>query len=238
MSWILAPWLLAQGAWVRRRIPVLPEAHGPREGRHGEAGAIRRVLLAGDSSAAGVGVDHQDRAFAGHFVRSLQRLTGGTLHWQLRARSGLTTRQLDAWLRSEPPAAADLAVILTGVNDVIDRIGVPQALQHRAALVDWLLGPGRVGAVLFAPLPPIEQFPALPQPLRRVMGAQARRHDDALSRWSEQHPRVFHTRIDVQLTAAQMAPDGFHPGEPVYRRVGTELARYAFDNIDFKETRS
>ena len=54
----LAPLLLVQGRWVRRRTPLLPEPPGPRAGVIGQ-GPVLRLLIVGDSSAAGVGVAHQ-----------------------------------------------------------------------------------------------------------------------------------------------------------------------------------
>jgi lysophospholipase L1-like esterase len=188
-------------------------------------------MIAGDSSAAGVGVAHQDQAFAGHFTRTLHRRSGRALRWRLRARSGLTTQQVYAMLRGDPPPVADLAVVLTGVNDVIALISPQRAVLHRAALADWLLGEGRATFVLFSPLPPINQFPLLPQPLRRVMGADARRHDEAMARWAADRPFVFHAPLDLQLAPSAMASDGFHPGEPVYRACGEALARFAAEKI-------
>ena len=98
--------------------------------------------------------------------------------------------QLLELLRAAPPAPADVAVVVTGVNDVVDQIPVRRALAQRAALADWLLGQGLARHVVFAPLPPMHQFPLLPQPLRCVVGADARRHDQALARWAA-------TRSDV-----------------------------------------
>ena len=233
---ILSPVLFAQARATRRRAPVLPEPEGPREGQLGSGAHALRVLIAGDSSAAGVGVLNQDHAFAGHFTRTLHRRSGRALRWRLRAKSGLTTQQVHALLRADPPPVADIAVVLTGVNDVIDLIPPQRAVQHRAALADWLLGEGRARYVLFAPLPPINQFPLLPQPLRRVMGADARLHDEAMAAWAASKPNVFHTPIALQLAPAAMSRDGFHPGEPVYRACGEALARFVVDKILPMET--
>ena len=228
---VLAPVLVAQAMSTRRRAPALPEAAGPREGQLGSGTGALRVLITGDSSAAGVGVAHQDQAFSGHFTRTLHRRSGRSVRWRLRAKSGLTTKQVHALLRADPPPMADVAIVLSGVNDVIDLVPPQRAVQHRAALADWLLGEGRASQVVFAPLPPINQFPLLPQPLRRVMGADARRHDEAMARWAATRSNVFHTPIALQLAPAAMASDGFHPGEPVYRACGEALARFVADQI-------
>ncbi len=223
---VLSPLLIAQAMLTRHRAPVLPEAAGPREGRLGGRGPALRVLIGGDSSAAGVGVAHQDQSVAGYFTRTLHPLVGRPLLWTLSARSGLTTQQVHALLQAERPAAADIAVIITGVNDVIDQLPSQRAVAHRAALADWLLAERLAAHVVFAPLPPIHQFPLLPQPLRRVMGDDARRHNDALAAWALSRSDVSCLHIPLALSADTMASDGFHPGEPVYRACGEALAGF------------
>ena len=223
----LAPLLLAQARATRRRAPRLPEADVPRAGvLDAPSGAALRLLIAGDSSAAGVGVARQDAALAGHLTRALRRRLGRPIHWSLRARSGCSTRRVHALLQAEPPPAADVAVLVTGVNDVIEQITCERAVAHRAALADWLLGEGLARHVVFAPLPPMERFALLPQPLRHVLGADARRHDAALARWAATRRDLSLARIAVELTPLTMASDGFHPGEPVYRACGEALAEH------------
>ena len=119
-----------------------------------------------------------------------------------------------------------IAVVVTGVNDVIDQVSTRRAVRDRAALADWLLGEAGARHVVFAPLPPMGRFPLLPEPLRRVLGGDARRHDDALARWAATRSDVSHPRFAVDLDAAGMASDGFHPGEPVYRACGEALAAH------------
>ena len=221
----LAPLLVAQAVATRRRAPVLPEAGGAREGVLGAGLAVPlRVLVVGDSSAAGVGVARQDEAVVGHLVRALHGAIGRPVAWTLRARTGLTTRGVHALLRESPPPPADVAIVITGVNDVIGQVPVRRALRDRAALADWLLASAGVRHVVFAPLPPLHRFPLLPEPLRRVMGGDARRHDAALAQWAQGRGDVSHAPIALELDAAGMASDGFHPGEPVYRACGEALA--------------
>lgn len=221
----LAPLLVAQAVATRRRAPVLPEADGPRQGRVGE-GERLSLLIVGDSSAAGVGVATQDEALAGHLTRTLAREAQRRVHWQLVAQSGITTAQALELARRVRPMPADIAVAVLGVNDVIDQVPSQRAVQQRAALADWLRQAAGVRHVVFAPLPPVHRFPLLPQPLRRVMGDDARRHDDAMARWAATRDDVTHLPIPLELGPEHMAADGFHPGEPVYRATGEALARF------------
>src|SRR5690606_36438556 len=88
---ILGPLLLLQGWHTRRVTPRLPEAGGARHGEQA-AGPRRRLLLAGDPPAAGVGVPEQSQVLAGQLAERLARHYH--LHWQLIARSGVDTVEL------------------------------------------------------------------------------------------------------------------------------------------------
>jgi lysophospholipase L1-like esterase len=220
----LGPLLLAQGAWTRRRTPRLPEAAGEREGECGE-GPPLRLLIVGDSSGAGVGVDTQAQALAGHLTRALAA-GGRRVRWQLVARSGVTTAQALELVKQVRPRPAELAVAVLGVNDVVEQVPGPRAIEARAALTDWLRLQCGVRHVAHASLPPMHQFPALPQPLRALMGREARAHDRALARWCATRDDATHVPMGVMLGRPMMARDGFHPGEPVYRHCGEALARH------------
>ena len=237
LKFACAPLLVLQALSTRRRALVLPEAQGPRDGIVGKGRGPLRLLIAGDSSAAGVGVSHQDQALAGHLTRALHAALHCPVHWSLRARTGVTTRELHALLQADPPTATDIAVVVTGVNDVTAMLTPQRAVAHRAALADWLLGAG-VRHVAFAAVPPIGRFPLLPEPLRRVMGRDAQRHDDALARWAATRTDVSHAPMAVELTPDTMAADGFHPGEPVYRCCGEALALHVARKITPEELRT
>jgi len=219
----LGPLLVAQGLWTRRRTLRLPEAAGPREGVAGE-GEPLRLLIVGDSSAAGVGVEHQRQALAGHLPQRLGELLGRQVQWQLVARSGVTSAQALQLVKSWEPAPAEIALVILGVNDVVDRVPVARAIEAREALADWLFENVSVRHVAFAALPPMDRFPALPRPLRNVIGADARRHDHALAAWAAACIDVSHVPLALSLEAAHMAVDGFHPGATGYRACGEALA--------------
>jgi hypothetical protein len=227
----LTPVLIAQALRTRRRLPRLPEAGGPRAGVFGD-GAPLKLLITGDSSAAGVGVAHQDEALAGRLVTTLAREAGAQVHWQLLARSGLTTAQTAALLHEQAAGLqADVAVVVTGVNDVIEQVPTRHAIAARAALADWLRNAAAVRHVVFAPLPPVHQLPGLPQPLRWIAGADARRHNLALAEWATTRGDVSWVQMDLPLNPGVMAVDGFHPGEPLYRYCGNTIALHIAQRV-------
>jgi hypothetical protein len=126
---------------------------------------------------------------------------------------------------------ADLAVLVTGVNDVVDQVPSHRAVAHRDSLVNWLRNASGVQHVVVCPLPPIHDFPGLPQPLRWVAGSDAHRHNHALKRWCAQRSDVSFVDMQLPLDAGVMARDGFHPGEPVYRHCANRIARHVAAQI-------
>jgi lysophospholipase L1-like esterase len=222
---LLSPLLVAQALATRARLPRLPEAAGAREGEVGR-GPVLRLLMLGDSSAAGVGVADQSKALAGFLPSALARHAGVRVRWRLLAQSGLTSAQCLEWLAAQPPLPADVAVVVLGVNDVVDQVPSQRAVAARSAIANRLRNAHGVAHVVFAPLPPVQHFPGLPQPLRWVAGADARRHDDAVAEWARTRRDVSHVPIELPLNRELMAADGFHPGEPVYRICGTAIAEH------------
>lgn len=232
----LSPLLVAQALRARARVPRLPEAAGARSGVAGRGAARLRLLIAGDSSAAGVGVARQEAALSGQLLPRLAASTAACIEWRLLARSGLTTAQTLELLRGSALPAIDLAVVVTGVNDVVDQVGSLRAVDAREAIANLLRNGAGAQHVVFCPLPPIHQFPALPQPLRWMAGADAQRHNRALRQWIRERSAlsadVSTLGLDhVHLHADHMASDGFHPGAPVYRAVAEALAGHITTHV-------
>lgn len=227
---LLTPVLVAQAVRTRSRMPRLPEAAGDRQGRVGR-GPVLRLLITGDSSAAGVGVVHQRQAMAGQLTSLLATQARRAVHWQLIAQSGLSTPDTLKLLQGLPPQHFDLVVVITGVNDVVEQVPSQRATAARVALADHCRNAMGVQHVVFAPLPPVHQMHGLPQPLRWVAGADARRHDRELQRWVATRGDVSRVHVPMQLNRGVLASDGFHPGEPVYRQSAAAIARHIVHHL-------
>ena len=232
----LAPLLWWQGRRVRRITPVLPEPPGRRQGRLAERldGPPARLLLLGDSSAAGVGAPDQPSALSGQLLARLDSHLTRPLHWRLVARTGLRTREaidcLDApaSARDESIAAGfDLAVIALGVNDVTALQSPSAWLRDVDRLVDDLHIRHGVQRILWSGLPPMHRFPALPQPLRAVLGQHARVLDRALAQQAMSARtacELEHVPLPEMSEASLIASDGFHPGPGAYALWARELS--------------
>jgi lysophospholipase L1-like esterase len=212
----LGPILLAQGRHVRRTVPELPEPEGPRSGIAG-SGPDLRLLIVGDSAAAGVGAPSQDEALAGQLAVALAPTF--RLHWKLLAFTGATTADMLDRLCREADARYDVVVTSLGVNDVTDRHSLATWRRQQETLVDLLAT--RFGArhILLSGLPPMHRFPALPQPLRWYIGSRARDFDRVLAEVAASRPGCEFLALGHEMMdTSAMAGDGFHPGPPIYTR--------------------
>ncbi|MFU8897179.1 MAG: SGNH/GDSL hydrolase family protein [Gammaproteobacteria bacterium] len=217
----LAPIILVQGLNVRRVTPRLPEANGQRWGTAGQ-GPRLRLLIAGDSAAAGVGATSQDEALAGAVVRDLGK--SFSVHWVLDARNGRKTVDVLARMESMEAGPFDVALLSLGVNDVTGGTRSAVWVAQQRSLVKLLKRRFGVQHVLLTCLPPMHAFPALPQPLRWILGARARQFTALLRDLAATDPDCEVVTPDLPLDPAYMAADGFHPGPPAYAEWGREAA--------------
>lgn len=227
---LLSPVLLWQGLHLYRTIPRLPEAAGARRGTTG-SGPPFRLLVIGDSSAAGVGVETQEEALLGRTVARLAERRRVT--YRLEARNGMKTARMLRRLRSQQPEPYEAALLGLGLNDVIAGRDLESWLDSYAELAEELRDRFEVKRLVVSGLPPVGAFPAIPNPLRWVLGRTARRFDEALRHWANTQPDV--TFIDFLIAPGEplhgipigtiMASDGFHPGPRIYDEWGRRAAR-------------
>ena len=221
----LAPVLVAQGLSVRRKALRMPEPPGPRSGTVGD-GEPLSLLIAGDSAAAGVGAPSQAEGLSGAVTAALAERY--RVSWTVKARTGLRTGHVLARLEAEgvtaDPPRYDVALTSLGVNDVTGGTRSHVFVAQQRRMVRLLRDRYGVRLAVLTGLPPMHVFPALPQPLRAVLGARAMAFTRLLETVAAAEPGCEVLSPDLPLELAYIAEDGFHPGPPAYAKWGREAA--------------
>lgn len=185
------------------------------------AGVPLRLLILGDSSAAGVGAPDQSAALSGQLVARLAQVR--RLHWRLEAATGRTSAQALALLPDLSLERHDVALVVLGVNDVTRAVSAARWDARVRAIAAGLRDRCGVARVIWSGVPPMGQFPLLPQPLRRVLGAHAARLDAVLARLAVEGV-IEHLPLDLPPLPEMMASDGFHPAPRAYALWAERLA--------------
>lgn len=219
----LAPVLLWQGRHVRRTVALLPEPGGSREGAAG-SGPLLRLLVTGDSAAAGVGAQTQHEALTGRVVAGLKAWFH--VRWKLLAFTGATTADMLERLQHAPAEDFDVVVTSLGVNDVTGRRSLADWRRQQGQLIALLENKFHARHILLSGLPLMHRFPALPQPLRWYIGSRARDFDRVLAELAGCEPRCEFLKLGYEMMDPRaMAADGFHPGPAIYGLWAAEVMR-------------
>ncbi len=242
----LAPVYLYQGLKLKKTALRLPEAEGERRGRLSLATkdspsqeqdkATLNIMLLGDSSAAGVGVSSQQQALAGQLLEQLQLLPQiqqkfSQLEWSLHATSGHTS--FDALRRlyvlPAPATAVDIMIVMVGVNDTTANVSTSKWEQQLREIIG--LSKRKFGAkhIIFPCLPPMQNMPAIPSPLNKLMGYKTQIMNEKLIEVCDHYEQVLALQINLENKDLQtqnfFAEDGFHPNSAAYSLLATKLAK-------------
>ena len=217
----LSPLLIAQALRIRRIAQSLPEPPGPRAGRSG-SGSVLRLAIVGDSSAAGVGATSQAEALSGQLTTALA--SHFDVDWHLDAQTGATTRSTIARLEHAAQRPCDVVLVVLGVNDVTRLVPGSTWVRQQAQLLDRLTALHQPFHFYLSGMPPIAQFPLLPEPLRWTLGRHANRIEAARRRWIATRPDCSLLPFDLPLDPTLAASDGFHPSAKLYAIWAKETA--------------
>ncbi|GAA2433104.1 SGNH/GDSL hydrolase family protein [Actinomadura vinacea] len=227
MMLLLSPVLLVQARRTARRTPRLDPASGADRGTVAGAVPLLRLVVIGESTAAGVGADEHERALPGFLAGALQQRLRRGVAWVASGKNGATARRVGTDLVPALNGAAppDIVVVTVGINDLIRRRPLKVWTADLTELIGALRGRYRDAEVIVAGMPPVHRFPALPQPLRLVMGGRARAMDRIMREVARANGAI-HVPMDPGMAADRtlFASDGFHPSPDGYRVWANDLA--------------
>jgi len=241
----LSPLLYFHGRRVRKTMPKLPGATG-NEGAVGEPERPLRLLVLGESTMAGVGVDTHENGFTGALARYLSERLETGVSWKVFAESGQTAKmareRLVPLIQGEQ---ADLVVVGLGANDAFT-VNYPERWGRQVgALIVALRDKLGEAPIVFLSVPPIKDFPAFSSPLRFIVGNLAVLLSNELERRISKHPGVFHASGCLvlkewfkihgdHLKRSDFFSDGVHPSQLTYRIWAETTGEFMLKNEEIR----
>jgi len=211
----LFPMLLAQGRHARRVTPRLPEAPEPCAGVAGSHYTGQPVNLLGisESPVAGVGVASHEEAITGQLAQALSARLRRPVAWRACGKNGVTVRgAIDEILPAIAQQQVDIALIAFGVNDTTAFRSAADWRRDLRAMLQELDTRCKPGMLIVSGVPPVSRFPALPQPLRWVLGLKADVLDRVARELAPTLPRTQYVPLSVDPhDPVMLAEDGYHP---------------------------
>jgi len=225
----VAPVLVVQGQRLRRVTPLLPPATLPWTGTLDGAAPVRLLVL-GDSTAAGVGAETQDDALPGSLARELHGRWNRGVEWTAIGESGATSRDLiERFLPIALESRYDFVFLTVGANDAL-------AIRTRAAfardvrtLLTALRQRNPQATLMMSSLPAFSRFELLPQPLKRRLYAHSSSLESGARAVIAGLPGAFMSPKPPPYTEGFFATDLFHPSAIGYRDWAHFAVSDAFD---------
>lgn len=212
MNPLLMPLVMLQKRQAGSNMKLLPEASGPTCGVAGEQTRTPfRLVVVGESTAAGCGVASHEQGFAASLAQELAWSSGRFVAWKVMGQHGATARRIRYKLLPQMDASFDRAVVLAGANDVLAGRTPEQWREDLAAIVEELAS--RAAEVTVVGIPNFRVFPSLPRTLRRYLAERA----DLLDQVSQEVCAAVPSATWVSSSALPddladfFAEDGFHP---------------------------
>lgn len=216
MALLLSPVLLPQARALRRAIPRLPDADQPWNGAT-EGPDSLRILVLGDSTAAGVGAQTQNDALPGNLARAFREHLGRGSTWNAVGENGATARDVvERYLDAATADEYDLIFLSIGANDALGLRSRGAFARDIRLILRRLRATNRHALILVSSLPAFFRFEALPNPLRWVLYLHSSSLETAARRVVAGEPGVLMSPPPPPYTDGFFATDRFHPSASGY----------------------
>jgi len=234
----LLPLLASQGKRIRESVPKLPEAKEPSGSVANGFAKKKHVLLLGESTIAGVGVETHADGFPGSMVAELSNLYEVDIEWKVVARSGYTVKRVtEKLLNRIGDFKPDLIVLGLGGNDAFT-LNTPWSWKKDTQLLINQLK-HRFGNVpiVFTNMPPIKNFPAFTPQIKFVIGNLVEILGEELNQVANKLKEVYYDSKVIRLKdwvhlleegqdPGIFFSDGVHPSKLTYQIWGQEFAKF------------
>jgi len=211
-----APFLYLQGQYVRRKIGRLPDASGALRGKFTGGAQSVKLLVLGESTAAGVGASTHETGLAGQFAKFLGEKIGKSVEWQVVGKSGITVKRTIAELVPLiPDEKFDYIMLALCGNEVLS-LHSPRVFRRDMRRLIAILKEKTPDATFFITnAPAIRLSPILPFPIKFILGHLSALHDANAREFTSEMRQVFYFHQPSSVPEDFFA-DGIHPSEKGY----------------------
>jgi len=221
----VAPVLVVQAKTLRRTALILPEAALPWSGTIPGPDPLKLLVL-GDSTAAGVGAETQSDALPGNLGRELADRWSRGVEWTAIGRSGATSRDIIRdFLDTATAQPYDFVFLSIGANDALGLRSRSAFARDVRRILAALRAASPDAPILMSSLPVFKRFELLPNPLRRNLYLHSSSLESAARTIVDGQPGMSMSPAPPPYTEGFFATDLFHPSPSGYR----DWAKFAID---------
>jgi len=225
-SWVLIPVAIIQGLGVRRSAPRLPPPRGRPKGQVGEGPAEIRLLVIGDSSAAGVGADRIEDTLGPQLALCLNLSSGKPVSWRNAGANSATAAEIrDHLIPNIEERDFTHLVLAVGTNDAKNYVTKSSFKKGFGGLLYAAHARWPDARIYWSPVIAMADVPALPPTLAFILGLRAAIINATGAQLC--HER-YGAAIDPLLIEGPegFAVDGFHANALGYRHWAEHVCRF------------
>ncbi|MCO4317562.1 SGNH/GDSL hydrolase family protein [Phyllobacterium sp. 21LDTY02-6] len=232
VSWLLFPLYAWQGLGVRRsRERLLPPTGLPVGEIAGKDPAIRLLVL-GDSSAAGVGVTDAWHGICVRLAVHLQGRTGRKVIWRAAGFNSATSGQLRDHVVPNLERGMWTHIVLTiGTNDAKNFHSLPRFKRDFGGLLYAVRAKWPDAHIVWSQIIDFRDVPAMPPLLGRILEGRASAINALGTALCRERRAVPASRLPVEA-AEGFSTDGFHASALGYDAWARHLVPYVLNMPD------
>lgn len=229
ISWMLVPIALFKGLGVRRIVPRLPPPRGRPKGQVGDGKADTRLLVIGDSSAAGVGADRIEDTLGPQLAALIHQATGKPVAWRIAgANSAIAAQVRDFMVPNIEERDFTHVIITVGTNDAKNFKSRSAFKKGFGGLLYAVHARWPDAEVFWSPVVALPDVPALPASLGYILGLRAQIINAMGVQLCRERNATAIDPLPVEGPEG-FAIDGFHANAAGYHHWAQHVARFIPD---------
>lgn len=211
-----SPFLYMQGQYARKKIGTLPGAEGDERGTTSGTGEPLKLLVIGESTVAGIGIPTHRAGLSGQFSEALAAKFGRPVEWLAIGKNGVTARRtIEELFPQIPNEHFDFVLFGVGGNDVL-KLSTPVGWRRSMTELLGMMRERYPSATMFMTnAPAVHLSPALPQPIKLILGSLSLMHDRNSREFTREWERVYYFHRPDEVPD-DFFVDGIHPSESGY----------------------